>query len=116
MIPPNNMLDRQNSSHTRDPAWRDATTIQLAPKKASRCEEAATGKGKGGVLQMIGTSVVVRGPPLVHCCSFCHSAPTCYWHCHSGLMIVTINGKGMETTGCCCVHNEDTHGNMHTGR
>jgi hypothetical protein len=73
-------------------------------------------KGRGVGLQMIGTSVVVRGPPLVHCCSFCHSAPTCYWHCHSGLMIVTINGKGMETTGCCCVHNEDTHGNMHTGR
>lgn len=66
--PSNNMLDRQNSSHARDPAWRDATTIQLAPKKASRCEEAATGKGEGGVLQMIGTSVAVRGPPLVHCC------------------------------------------------
>lgn len=57
-------------------------------------------KGRGVGLQMIGTSVVVRGPPLVHCCSFCHSAPTCYWHCHSGLMIVSINGKGMMETGC----------------
>lgn len=74
MIPYYNMLDRQKSSRPCM-ARCNYSTIQLAPKKASRCEEAATGKGKGGhsgALQMIGTSVVVRGPPLVHCCSFCH--------------------------------------------